>query len=198
MKFIQLAGSWPDGNVFLALGNEEAVLFDSGSGGRPELFSKRINGNLNGRKLVAIALTHEHKDHSGGAKELSKLLSVPTIGHDETNLCSRRISNGDVFSQDEHSWEVIFTPGHSIGSVCYYNQKTNDMVTGDTLFTFGAFGRFDLPGGDSQKLAGSIEKLLDYDVKGVYPGHDLHVINEGNRHVRASHAALRAFLGQDK
>jgi len=69
-------------------------------------------------------------------------------------------------------FEVIATPGHTPGSVCYYERENGILLTGDTLFA-GSIGRTDLEGGDYDKEIVSImEKLiwLDAGVK-ILPGH---------------------------
>ena len=68
--------------------------------------------------------------------------------------------------------EVIETPGHSPGGVCYYIPESRMVLTGDTLFR-GSIGRTDLPGGSMYQLVRSIRErlfLLPDDTK-VYPGH---------------------------
>jgi hydroxyacylglutathione hydrolase len=68
--------------------------------------------------------------------------------------------------------DIFFTPGHSPGSVCFYNAKEKFAISGDVLFQ-GSIGRSDLPGGDHETLVKSIkEKLFKWpdDVK-IYSGH---------------------------
>ena len=70
------------------------------------------------------------------------------------------------------SLKVIHTPGHSQGSICFYQEKEKILFSGDTLFA-SAIGRTDLPGGDQNQLIKSIkEKLftLPLETK-VFPGH---------------------------
>ena len=66
--------------------------------------------------------------------------------------------------------QVIFTPGHTKVSVCFYDKKYKLLFSGDTLFNRGC-GRFDLVSGNRKELLSSLEKLsfLDYDV--LLPGH---------------------------
>ena len=69
-------------------------------------------------------------------------------------------------------FEVIDTPGHTVGGVCYYERSEKVLFSGDTLFA-GAIGRTDHPGGDYDTIMKSIlEKIvtLDGDVT-VIPGH---------------------------
>lgn len=86
----------------------------------------------------------------------------PTVG----------ISGGETLNFEGESFEVIFTPGHSPGHLCFYNAKENVLIAGDTLFA-GSIGRTDLPGGDYSTLMTSIrEKIftLPPSTK-VLPGH---------------------------
>lgn len=78
----------------------------------------------------------------------------------------------DEILMGEDKLEVLFTPGHSVGHIVFYNRSQGFVIGGDVLFRMG-IGRTDIPGGDSETLLVSIsEKLftLPDDVI-VYPGH---------------------------
>ena len=71
------------------------------------------------------------------------------------------------------AWKIIFTPGHTEGSVCIYNEKEKKLVSGDTMF-YHSYGGTDLPGGSDEKMQKSlrlIKKIVSRDAL-VYPGHD--------------------------
>jgi hydroxyacylglutathione hydrolase len=82
------------------------------------------------------------------------------------------LKDGDKIVMGEEWLEVIFTPGHSIGHVVFYNSNQGFVIGGDVLFRLG-IGRTDLPGGDHQRLLKSIQdKLFSLpDDVIVYPGH---------------------------
>lgn len=82
------------------------------------------------------------------------------------------IKEGTEIALSDCSFEVLFTPGHSPGSICFYNKEEQYAVVGDVLFN-GSIGRTDLPGGDYQTLIHSIKsKLLTLDDNTViYNGH---------------------------
>jgi len=84
--------------------------------------------------------------------------------HPDFLLKEGRLTLGDI-----QLW-VIHTPGHSKGSICLYWPEENALFTGDLVFQSG-FGRTDLPGGDSQQLKASIQKVAELDVKWLLPGH---------------------------
>ena len=82
------------------------------------------------------------------------------------------INEGDVIELGDHRFEVLFCPGHSPGSICFYHRGEGYVIAGDVLF-HRSIGRTDLPGGDHATLLGSIlTKILPLpDETIVYPGH---------------------------
>ena len=87
----------------------------------------------------------------------------------------RWIEHGDTIAMGKRTLDVIHTPGHTPGSVCFEIADPDAgrlVFAGDTLFR-GSVGRTDLPGGDSRQLASSIrERLYTRDLDAVVvPGH---------------------------
>ena len=142
-------------------------------------------------KPVCIMLTHAHMDHIYGVAELAHAYNVP-IYMDEREkytldvcnpfLCKNfglpmpesfeTVQPGASISVGSLEFEVLETPGHSVGGVCFLERNEKVLISGDTLFA-GAIGRTDHPGGDYDQLMRSIfEKLmcLDGDIA-VIPGH---------------------------
>lgn len=82
------------------------------------------------------------------------------------------LQEGDVIKFGNSSLEILFTPGHSPGSITFFNKEQQFMISGDVLFN-NSIGRTDLPGGNLRTLIESIhQKLfpLGDDFK-VYSGH---------------------------
>ena len=146
----------------------------------------------NGFDVKGIILTHGHFDHIMGTKQLRELsgckLYAPkadkVLLDDAYVNYSAQWAKGYTVEADEYfddgdeleiagiRFKVISTPGHTIGSVCFYFEEDKILVSGDTLFC-ESVGRTDLPTGSMSKLINSIkEKLfvLPDDVR-VYPGH---------------------------
>jgi len=70
------------------------------------------------------------------------------------------LAEGDTISFGTHTFEVLFTPGHTVGHVSFYEREVGIIFDGDVLFA-GSIGRTDLPGGDHETLLNSInEKLM--------------------------------------
>ena len=82
------------------------------------------------------------------------------------------LNEGDKVFFGDDELEVLFTPGHSPASICFYCKAQNFLIGGDVLFN-ESIGRFDLPGGNEQQLYKSIREKLYVlpDETIVYPGH---------------------------
>lgn len=82
------------------------------------------------------------------------------------------VKEGDIIEVGSLKFQVLETPGHSRGGLCFYEQTEGVLFSGDTLFA-GAIGRTDHPGGDYDLLMKSIfEKLMTLDGQvTVIPGH---------------------------
>jgi len=145
-----------------------------------------------GLKPTCIMLTHGHFDHVLGVAELASSYEIPVYMHPadkftlENNgyFCSCfgapmpaafdtiDISEESVIEVGGLKFEVIETPGHTVGGVCYLERSCKTLFSGDTLFA-GAIGRTDHPGGDYDMIMKSIlERLmvLESDIT-VIPGH---------------------------
>ena len=148
----------------------------------------------NNLKPEKILCTHGHFDHIMGNAFVSKKWGVPTYIHNEDlgqleramQYCQMFgytieqpptdnitfVCNGDIIELGDDKIEVLHTPGHTRGGVCYLANDDNFVITGDTLFC-ESIGRTDLPGGDYDALKDSLmNKLCKLNPETVvYPGH---------------------------
>ncbi len=101
-------------------------------------------------------------------------LPDPDVVFSGEEILSSIIKTDDSKVKDALSgWKIFNTPGHTKGSVCYYNEKEKILITGDTIF-YHSWGRTDFPGGsesEMNKSLGRIYSTLPHDVL-VYPGHE--------------------------
>ncbi|MBR3601116.1 MAG: MBL fold metallo-hydrolase [Lachnospiraceae bacterium] len=145
-----------------------------------------------GLEVAAILLTHAHFDHIWGCNKLRELSGVQVFAlEDEKELCESAklnvsedvgrpytvtvdwyLRDGEKITIEDMEFKVIATPGHTQGSCCYYFEKDNLLISGDTLFE-GSVGRTDLPTGNGPTLSRSLkEKLMVLpDETLVFPGH---------------------------
>lgn len=169
----------------------QAVVIDPG--GDLETIRRKI-AQL-GVTVEKIWLTHGHIDHAGGAAELKQSIGgVPIEGphradlfllehlvqtgrtyglNDARNVAPDRwLADANQVRVGDLTFDVLHCPGHSPGSVAFFNAGQRLAIVGDVLFR-GSVGRSDLPGGDHQTLIRSItDKLLTLgDDVTVIPGH---------------------------
>lgn len=139
-----------------------------------------------GLQVQAILLTHVHFDHIQAASELQAATGAPLFVHEAEvpaltdptfsmvitpcDLSADRVlHDGDVVEIGQLTFEVLHTPGHTRGSVCY--RCGDSLFAGDTLFA-GSIGRTDFAGGDFAAMRQSLIRLtkLPDDIR-VVPGH---------------------------
>jgi len=83
-----------------------------------------------------------------------------------------KLEEGDRIKTGENIWEVLHLPGHSKGSIGLYDPKERILISGDTLYSDYAIGRFDLHGADPKELASSLERLSNMAIDVLLPGHN--------------------------
>ncbi|MBD3254664.1 MAG: MBL fold metallo-hydrolase [Candidatus Lokiarchaeota archaeon] len=90
------------------------------------------------------------------------------------------------------SFEIYYTPGHSLGSVSYYEPQKKILIPGDLVFAGGSFGRYDFPGGSLSTLQTSIGFVNDLDVKYLLPGH-MNISENGNQQISLSYRMVKSI-----
>jgi glyoxylase-like metal-dependent hydrolase (beta-lactamase superfamily II) len=164
------------------------LIIDPGSEGK-SIIQYIEDNNIN---VSAIVNTHAHYDHIGAITKLKDKFLIPFFLHSEdekllktANLYAKLFDDSDPIKiptvdyyldkidiQDYIAGfpiKVLFTPGHTWGSVCILIQDC--LFTGDSLLN-GKIGRIDLPGGDEQALKESLKTISKLPKHiSIYPGH---------------------------
>lgn len=181
-------------NCYIVSNKEkECLIFDPGEEGDRIIKELRKSGLT----PLAIFLTHAHFDHIGAVDAVREVFDVPVYIHEkEVSWLADPMKNGSAkyaelpnyvvkvpldetiirveqtFEISNFKFDVVFTPGHSPGSVSYLFKEEGFAIVGDTLFE-GSVGRTDLIGGSMPVLLQSIhDKLLSLDEDTIiYPGH---------------------------
>ncbi|MGI6220148.1 MAG: MBL fold metallo-hydrolase [Bacteroidaceae bacterium] len=176
----------------------EAVLLDPGCYFAAERTAVQNYISQNGLRLRHLLCTHLHPDHIFSLGFFEKQYNLKTEAHEgDLDWLQRApwysaqlgidwkeeelgapvslecpLSDGDELHFGTHTVQVLYTPGHSQGSVCFYLPDEAVLFTGDTLFD-GSVGRTDFPGGSMSMLQKSLrEKIFTLpDEVEVWPGH---------------------------
>jgi glyoxylase-like metal-dependent hydrolase (beta-lactamase superfamily II) len=172
-------------NTYIIERFDQALLVD------PSQDYDTIMKYTDGKMIVGVLLTHAHIDHT----MLIDKFKCPIYIHEDeayvlfddninganmlgirrnyrrANLNIITIKDKDIITLVDKTIEVIHTPGHTIGSVCY--KIEDDLITGDTLFK-GSVGRYDFPTGNNRQMKESLRKIFAYckPLTRIYPGHD--------------------------
>jgi hydroxyacylglutathione hydrolase len=130
--------------------------------------------SLHGTRLRYILLTHNHMDHLGALGELHSRLKVPLAVQalDAGYLpvpAEKLLNDGDILSFGKLKIEVLHTPGHTPGSLCF--RQGRYLMSGDTIFPGGP-GRTGSPEAFQQIVKSITEKIfiLPDDTR-IFPGH---------------------------
>ena len=152
-------------------GMAECVLIDPGAE------YAAVNGAVCGRKVTAVLLTHAHFDHmlyarpwlKEGVKLYVHEADAAALSDPQLNLSDMvgaqltlpqadvLLKEGDKVEEAGVCFDVLHTPGHTPGSVCYLHDKS--LFCGDTLFYQG-YGRVDLAGGSEKAMMESLARLM--------------------------------------
>lgn len=181
-----------DSNIYVLIGSDKTALIDTGTGFQVDKTIASLKEVLKGRGLDYIILTHRHYDHVGGLSGLIKEFSprvyageydaIPLRkGDSESTLGTKfgghidpmdvvSLKEGDKIALGGHTLVTIDTPGHTIGSICLFDEVTGALFTGDTVFVDGV-GNTIHPTGSLDQEKQSLKKLLNFDFNGFYPGH---------------------------
>ena len=181
-------------NTYLIVSDEgDCIIIDPGCYDETENKILVDTIKSNGWKPVRLINTHCHIDHILGnafvAKEYQLGLEIHKgeqpvldagqivaqmygIPYEISPVPKSYLTEGQIISLGGTDLRILFTPGHSPASVCFYSKDDKWLIGGDVLF-YESIGRTDLPGGDHQTLIRSIRQQLFIlpDEVVVYPGH---------------------------
>jgi len=195
-----LLGQGYDSNVYIVESNQDKLMIDSGAGKlinqRFQASSQsveQLQGVIEKKSITKFCLTHGHIDHIGGLLSLQvesnwkisasvfeaeQLTSGNSSYLDPilNSVCpplevNSFLEEGDEIMVGKFSFEVMVTPGHTKGSIILYEKKNKILISGDTLFPRGSFGRTDLPTGSSKEMLDSLNRISDLEIRILLPGH---------------------------
>jgi glyoxylase-like metal-dependent hydrolase (beta-lactamase superfamily II) len=129
---------------------------------------------MGGKKIDQILLTHIHSDHCGGALALKKR-SGAKIGIHRSRAGylggeDFQYGDGDRISFGAGELLVLHTPGHESGHCCFYDAADQVLFSGDHILGYGT-SVIRPPDGDMTEYLRSLERLLEFNISLILPGH---------------------------
>ena len=163
----------PGTNTYL-VGKEEVTVIDPG----PAMQEHIDVITAAAPNIKQILVTHTHPDHSPGVRLLKEKLDVPAYGmltnssknQDQTFNPERILDDGEVFQEEEFTIEVVHTPGHASNHLCFILKEEKLIITGDHIMN-GSTVVIGPPDGNMKQYIQSLEKLKEYDIEKIAPGH---------------------------
>jgi len=168
---------WDIPNLYL-IGDENLTLIDAGYMGEPT--TSMILEALGDRKLERILITHGHRDHMGTAEQMREAKGCEVLCHEADfpliegrygGLApNRAVSEGEKFKAGSFEIEVIETPGHSPGHLCFWIKKQRILLSGDLVVGSGTT-LVGPPDGNMRLYMDSLRKVRKLDPALILPGH---------------------------
>jgi glyoxylase-like metal-dependent hydrolase (beta-lactamase superfamily II) len=165
----------PGTNTYL-IGESRPILLDTGAG-VPDYVAllARFLADEGLGDLSRVILTHRHADHMGGVPDLRRLYPRIPVGklvvHDRALPGPMEsLADGAVIRAHGVTLRLVHTPGHASDHLCYYFEEERALFTGD-LVLGGSTTVIPPDDGDVAEYLASLRRILDLDVKRIYPGH---------------------------
>ncbi len=198
-----------DANTYV-IQDELTVLIDPGLENYLEQQLKEMQDDgIYPKDIDVIAITHLHPDHCGATAALKGISGAKVALHplqvDYLDIMAEESQkflgvgiakkfSADFVLEDRLSlgsteFEILHTPGHSPGSICFYAADKKILICGDLVFEQGV-GRTDLPFGNMDELRNSIEAISALDTELLLPGHGR--IIEGESNVKRNYEFIKA------
>ena len=129
---------------------------------------------IRGWQLTHIFNTHHHYDHVPGNEMLKERTGCTIVGSkkDAQRIpgIDQLLEDGDIYEFGANTITMLETPGHTLGSVCYFVEPDNILFTGDTLFSMGCGRLFE---GSAELMWQSMQKICALpDDAQIYCGHE--------------------------
>lgn len=164
----------------MLLGDDELWVVDPGSPYDEEqalLESQLDRLAAQGRKPVAILLTHFHHDHVAGAPRLARKLGLPVVAHAETRArlqgevaVDRVLEDGARIEVGPRGFRALHLPGHTRGHLCLLEEGSGAVMAGDLISGLSTVV-IDPPEGDMADYVASLRRLSGLSPGAIYPAH---------------------------
>ena len=163
----------------VVVGDGDVVIIDPGSADPDELaaLDEVVQAALlPGRRVLAILLTHRHRDHLAGVEAVRARYGAPVWAHplvSDRARVDRDLHEGDgieVEGRHPQRLRVLETPGHSRSHLVFLEETSRTLIAGDLVSGLGTVV-IDPPEGNMRDYLASLERIQDLNVSVLVPGH---------------------------
>lgn len=171
----------------------KAVIIDPGDDAE---YIEQIIRDQNCTPILILA-THGHFDHIMAVTQLQLAYAIPFLIHAKDKFLVGSMQNsafhflkikpdppplingfllpGSSLEIGESALDIIHTPGHTPGSVCFYSRINKHVFCGDLIFAGGGYGRVDFSYSDKSELKKSLKRVMNLPEDTIiYSGHGIH------------------------
>ena len=161
-------------NTYL-IGTDDVAVLDPGPA-IPEHIERIVEAGAG--KITRLVCTHTHPDHSPAAAVIASRLGVPMIGaltaddqhQDRSFVPDEQLTDGSLIAGGDWQLRAIATPGHVDNHFCFLLEEEGMVFAGDHIMN-GSTVVIVPPGGNMKAYIASLERLLDFPVSAIAPGH---------------------------
>ncbi len=166
MHIVQLPALQDNYAYIIITNDRQAIIIDTPDGNIITDYCKKNN-----TPIIGILNTHHHADHVGGNTDIINQYQCPIYGYDHriTGL-TNQVKHNQIFALGGLEFQVLFTPGHTLGHVCYYAKKLGAVFVGDALFAMGCGRLFEGTPQQGVESMALLQKLPDDTL--VYCAHE--------------------------
>ena len=166
------------------VGDRDVAVIDPGPDDPAHI--EALTRAIAGRPVVAILITHHHRDHSPASRPLARLTGAPVVGaapfapdydggrsdaaFDRDYAPDRILAEGEAVGGDGWTLGAIATPGHTSNHLAFELPETKALFSGDHVMGWST-SIVSPPDGDMAAYMASLEKLMERDDRVYYPGH---------------------------
>jgi len=169
----------------LLVGEEELLIIDPGADDPEEL--AHLQTHLDhmmelGSNILAVLLTHSHRDHIGGVGFIRDRYDVPVWAHEQTDaqvdfVVDRHVADDEIIElPGDPGWRLraLHTPGHDPGHLSFYEESTRTLICGDMIANPGTIVVSEAYGGNMDDFLASLERLKTLtEATLIVPAHGL-------------------------
>lgn len=180
-------------NVYLIRGDFNSIkdvntLIDAGGDDSILAEIEKINTGTGKKEIEQIIFTHDHFDHTIGAKFVKEKYKSKVLSFSKTKHTDKVVKNNEIVKVGDQKAQIIYIPGHSNDSICIFVPNEKALFSGDSAMIIGENHGTFIP-----EFIKAFEYISLLNIETIYPGHG-EVIHNGNQVIKQSLQNIKANI----